>query len=376
MNVVFKSSDNKNGGMAKHKSARPVASLPMPPSLRSDEDLKTFFSYFPEANICLLGEPDPFGKPPIERKWYGFTYSNLKALNESGYGIFFTACDVAGPTHKLEDFKAIRAWYCDIDVSSRGEFVFQEDIEKRKEKIAGQILFSDTAYSGKKPFLFPSMTIETRNGFHLYWFAWRDNLYKPSPKNFEPIQKKILEYFSADPKASKLVQLLRVPGFLNLKKTPGFPVKIREDLSNWIEYCEDEFEALYPGLFVFETPKLPSLLPRHNLKDVLTGFYKTVFENDIFKKVESMPQAEALLKLSGRPEVNNETYTFKPSSGKKHLNVYINGKPSSCFIDLEKNCLFVPKDSGRGSPNVIEWMKWYRDYPGQELADTLKQIFS
>jgi hypothetical protein len=100
----------------------------------------------------------------------------------------------------------MRAWYCDIDVSGRDEDVTLEEIQRRKDVVTGKILFCDMDVpqnicpvtenfkdnevigdkkdianspcgydnhnSIKKKILKPSLVVESRNGFHLYWFAW------------------------------------------------------------------------------------------------------------------------------------------------------------------------------------------------------------
>lgn len=399
MNTIV--SDLCNEGMAKVSwPAKSDSFSAVPSLLRSDEDLKSFFQFFPESTICLLHK-NPGNTGTLERKWYEFTYEQLKNFNLSGYGVFFTPCDTLKAGHKTEDFMAIRAWYCDIDIAKRGQVFNEEKITKKKEEIAGNIFMAETQYVIKGqcealecgcdnkthkilPTLAPSMVIESRNGFHLYWFAWHEikldesympinGLYSPSKEHFEAVEKKICERWDGDIRAAKLVQLLRLPGFYNQKDGANFLVRIRPELSSFHSYYEDEWEALYPDIFNKNNPIAP---PKgHTIKDFFKGFGGVIIRNDICKLIEAIPQNEALLMLSGRPEVNGEIYTLKLSSGGRHMNININGKPSACFIDTEKNLLFVPRGTGRGSPNVIEWLKWYRNWEGKELIGFLKKVY-
>jgi hypothetical protein len=176
---------------------------------------------------------------------------------------------------------------------------------------------------------------------------------------------------------------MRLPGFINHKKGGKFRTIIRPELSNGVEYCDDEwvevFGELKPEEVVvnIQTPFQERPVKKRTIRDITRKTYVNVEDNCIFQKVIAMNQVDALMRLSGLPEVAGETYSLRNSSGGKHMNIYINNKSSSCFIDIISNHIFVPRGSGRGSPNIIQWLMWYQPaWTGLDLAKFLKKTFS
>lgn len=347
--------------------------------------LYPFFKHFPKAMICVAGWDLGSNVAPVRRFWYDFTVKELKELNLKKYkAIFFTPCNVKEPDHHADNFAGINAWYVDIDLSAKDEEVTAEEMEERKSKKLGEILMLGTGYLPReKELLQPSFVVETRNGFHIYWLAWEgDNSYKPSLDLFDYIEKNIAERIGGDFKAKKAVQLMRLPGFYNWKNGVKNPSPCRilpqfnfSERGIFRKYCEDEWLDLFgepeadPGIQKTYSDLKPS---------IISFMQRNKKRFDIFEHVAGMPQDRAMEMLSGKSCVNGEVYTFRPVGGGKKLNIYINGKLCSSFIDLEKNLLLTPSGAGRGSPNVIEWIKWYRpewiDEPSL-LATELKKIY-
>jgi len=353
--------------------------------LRIKHPLYSFFKYFSESMI-VVSDWDLGGTRMIAHKfWWEFSLKELKKYNlKNKYGIYFTPCNMKQPRHLLSNFKSINSWYCDIDISSKDEIVTREEIEERKSRKLGEIYMLDSQYYSLDQDLYrPSFIIETRNGFHLYWLAWTDSdgSYAPSLGLFDYIEENIAKRLNGDFKAKKYVQLMRVPGFYNWKEEEGFACRVIPEFNYrqsdiFREYCEDEWIDLFgekkeeewkPKKYSELSPSIVSLKRGKKTKDI-----------DIFEYVANMPQEKALAMLSGLPCVNGEVYTFKPTMGGRHLNIYINGKLASPFIDLEKNMIFCFRGTGYGSPNVIQWLKYYNPIFVKEpslLAAELRRIY-
>ena len=342
--------------------------------------MESFFKFFPSASI-VVANFDWYQKKGVQvhciaKRWSDFTVKELRDWNlNKKYGIYFVPCDMKSPEHKAENHDGIRAWYCDIDVSTKKEQLPQEEIEERKSKILERLMTE--GYDILKP----SFVVDTRNGFHIYWLAWHEEklddhyapvggFYKPSMENFDKIERTIVKKTEGDDKAKKGVQLMRLPGFYNWKKDEGYPCRVIPEF-NFLEttYCESDWSKY----LISE----PTEHEKAVMECILTATPRSR-ENDIFDACDSMDQVKALKILSGKPEVNGDVYTFVESMRGKHLNIICNGNMSPCFVDLEKNRIFVPSGT-TGSPNIIEWLKYYNhEYKTKPklLAETLHKYFN
>ena len=72
----------------------------------------------------------------------------------------------------------------------------------------------------------PSVVVETRPGrFHVYW-KLKDPVGRPEIPQVEDLLRRLVAYFGGDPAATDASRILRVPGTLNYKTPPPFPVSI------------------------------------------------------------------------------------------------------------------------------------------------------
>lgn len=334
--------------------------------------LATFFKHFPKASIVVAPWDVDGTNEPLVMPWDKWVFDVLKKYNlEHKQAIYFTPCDMSSPRHLIENHERIRAWYCDIDVSGRDEVITQEEIEERKSKVLGNLWMCDALNKA----LEPSFIVDSRNGFHAYWLA--DDSETPSKALFEYIESNIVKNLGGDLKACKLVQLLRMPGFYNWKKGQKYGCTILTQLSTMKTYKDSDWIKLYgePPVPV-ERQEFQKKAEAFLSEKKLLSFYskKELQKNadDIFQRAKEMPQELALQLFSGSQVVNGEIYTFEEKKGGTHLNIRINGQGCASFIDKTKNMIFCPKGT-KGSPNIIEWIKWYHDYPGAELAEILKK---
>lgn len=122
-------------------------------------------------------------------------YSWLKAMNSLGYGVFFTVQGTDGKGRRVENIPSLKCLYGDYDHGLPGAWP-----------------------------LAPTMLVESSPGkFQAYWN------FRERSKDFgrwARIMRSLVERTGADPAAQDVARILRVPGFLNTKYTPGVLVKV------------------------------------------------------------------------------------------------------------------------------------------------------
>ena len=162
-----------------------------------DTELKTKFGAFP------ILEPD------------------AAARNNEGYGIYFTPNDFAG-ARKKENITQINSWIADIDAGTKPEQMTRID----------------------KLIMRPSMIIESKRGYHLYWQAADATL-----ENYRIVQEGIIEKTGADAAVKDPARLMRTPGYWH-KKDKDNPFLIKTIFRSDDKYTEKEM------LYAFERKKL------------------------------------------------------------------------------------------------------------------------
>ena len=159
-------------------------------------------------------------KDDPRKNWGAFEVSEQRArqLNKEGFGIFFTPNDFEGK-RQIQNLKKINYYIADID-------------EGGKEKIWSDI---------EKLILRPSVIVETKRGYHLYWRVSNGTL-----DNYEKIENCIIAKLNADEGAKDCSRLLRCPSFYHMKDPQNpFLIKIIEE--NDKVYKENELYLYFKG---------------------------------------------------------------------------------------------------------------------------------
>lgn len=269
----------------------------------------------------------------VELKLRGAFRINRKdaeKYNREGYGIFQTVNYFLGPRRK-ENLVEINAWFVEIDSGT-------------KESMLAKI----------KRGLVPTMIVETKKGFHVYWKA-KDG----KTENWKDIvQNRLIPFYGGDKKAKDICRILRVPGFLH-QKDPSDPFLVKNVFSEKVEYSEAELRKFYKDLGTIKKQKrLHSAHKRLNP----TG-------DDFWSRAWSLNCEEALTRLSGTAYVNHETFDFKiNSSGTK--NIWVNGKSTSTWIDSDGR---IGSFDG-GGPTVVAWLKYYTN-DWKRAIEITKEVF-
>ena len=119
--------------------------------------------------------------------------------HDRGAAVFVAVNETDGNGRCKENIKRVRA-------------VFQED---------------DSGYRGSFP-LEPSMVVESSPGrFHRYWLVadqWSADDHGRA--DFNHVMERMIKSYGSDPGAKDISRVLRVPGFLNRKRSEPFLVRI------------------------------------------------------------------------------------------------------------------------------------------------------
>lgn len=237
-------------------------------------------------------------------------------LNKEGFGVFWTVNEFDGP-RKSENLVRLNSWYVEID-----------EIDK-----AIQIALIEQS---PVP---PNLVVESKNGFHIYW-----NCREATLQNYSNVLSGLRHYFLGDHRAKDVARLLRAPGYLH-QKDPSDPFLVQVVWS---------FDGTYSEKLMLYNFPIPSD-ESDEITEPSPARVKMSFAGDDFwERVYNMDCEYALLRLSGTPYVNGEVYTFQrlPNG---HLNIWVNGKPTSSFIDSRKK---IGSLSG-GGPSIWFWLKWF-----------------
>lgn len=201
----------------------------------------------------------------------------------------------------------------------------------------------------------PSRIVESKRGFQIYW-----NVHNACAENYKAIQEGLCSFYLADPKAKDLARMLREPGYYHWKD-PYDPFLVKEIHRSSAVYSEWQIIHFYN----IELEKRKSFASQsfYRLQPPPSG---SVTDFSLWQKISSLNCHEALMRLSGHPMVNFETYTFRRCSN-GNLNIFVNGKSTSCWIDRNNQIGSLNK----GGPTIYNWLRFY----GHE-KETIKQFLA
>jgi len=263
-----------------------------------------------------------------------FPINNCDAhsFNKKHYGIFFSVNSFNTSRRGEDNLKKINFWFIDMDEGSK---------EYQSEKI---MQFS----------LVPSMVIETNKGHHVYWKCKE----VVDVEDYKSTIESLVKHFDSDKNAKGVTRVLRVPGYLH-QKDPSRPYKIKEIFKSEWSYTTDEINAALP---VVEKPK-EIIKPITTIKNSGTG-------NTFWKDVAAIGCRQGLSILSGAPELNSDSISFKNGSSGK-TQIIINGKNvQSCWIDTQDQI----GSHSNGGPYISNWVNWYLN-DWAKTAEILKKYF-
>ena len=238
-------------------------------------------------------------------------------LNEKkGMGIFWTVNEVEGVVRQKVNLKRILSWAIEFDDCDK--------IEQRRRM--------------KKIGLTPSLVIESKSGFQIYFDA-----IDGTAENWLRIVKAMAKKCEADPNGLNIVRTMRAPFFWHLKD-PKDPFAVRVESYSDVMYFEREMLKFFCS---DEVKKKPSTQIRQKISISAGDTYS--------RRLDSIGAEEGLRRLSGTGYVSGQRYEFvNLSSGNKNL--LVDGKTTACFINSE-NKIF----GSEAAPTILQWLQ-HRDY--------------
>lgn len=268
------------------------------------------------------------------------SFDEAWAWNEKGWGIFWTVNEFNG-ARKKENCKRVISWAVDIDSGTK---------EEQWQRIESQLVM-------------PTTVIETARGFHLYFDANEE----ASPENYRDISERLVEAYRGDANAKDVCRILRVPAFCHWKGESPVAIRLVYTRGKFSEpsrrkFSEKEMRILFPTA---KDKAKSEATQKVQLKRELKG----LGPGDLWEKVWRLNCEDALERLSGSAAVFGETYSFRRTSG-GNLNLVVNGKGTSCFIDTEGRIGSLDK----GGPTIFQWLNWHhRDK--KKAYELLRQYF-
>ncbi|GEM_PF-6381722 len=181
---------------------------------------------------------------------HGISIEEALEANEGGLDAYFIP-NTGGTTK--DKIKSLNACFMDIDAGKEGNNYYTED---KLKDIKLQMIERIKQFPLK-----PTVIVETRNGYHLYWIL--RNRDKVTPKEWEIVQRKLMSYFDtvgSDKSLSKTNQLMRLP-FTNWVKgwtgLPPFYVNVLEN--NTTTYSLDDLKGILEAVEPYKSsmPKVP-----------------------------------------------------------------------------------------------------------------------
>lgn len=255
---------------------------------------------------------------------------DAKTWNEKGYGVFHTIQEFKGP-RRVENLVHINAWAVDIDEGTKPQMI-------------------DRINMG----LLPTMTVETKKGFHVYWSA--KDATKENYKNI--VAMRLVPFYNADKKAKDLCRILRTPGYFHLKDVND-PFLIKKIHDAAVQYTEYEMFKFYKDVL---TPKTQNTTHKKTIREFPGA-------DSFWENVWNLNCEQALLQLSGSDYVNGEQYSFNQNSNGTQ-NIYVNNQGTSCWIDCDGR---IGSADG-GGPTIFQWLNWFHK-DGKKVIEIIKKEF-
>lgn len=281
--------------------------------------------------IAMQDQKDAIKTPRI------IEFKQAKELNKQGYGIFVTINGFKDKRVK-EALTSINAWAIDLDKGTKAE---------------------QMARIERSP-LPPTMIIESKNGYHVWWAAKDGN-----PSHYEEILKRLVDFFDADKNAKDITRLLRLPQFKHMKD-PQNPFDIEIVFWNPRTFAESEM------LMSFKDHSEPYLKEHKGTYSQFKSRNNTMValqKNKWLKNDLNASCKDQLQQLSGTHWVNGDEFEFVPHPDGTEQ-IWVNGASSSCWID--KNGKIGSHD--KGGPTTWQWLNWYYK-DKRKVSQIMKEVF-
>ena len=257
-----------------------------------------------------------------------FTVSKERAgqLNAEGYGIFHVVNAFEG-RRLITNLVRIRYWTCELDLGQRSEQVARI----------------------KRAPLLPSVVVESKRGFHLYYRALDAELSTWA----RVVRWGLIPALGGDPKASDPLRLLRCPGYEH-KKDPANPFMVRVVWRTDAIYSTKQMLRAFPNTEPTAKPKAAGPAGEAD------GFWE---------KVARLDGREALARLGGHWLMNGEKFSLQEQVNGNANVVRSDGYSTGSFVDRDGKLGNVD-----GGASIAAWCAWY-GHDWATVARGLREVF-
>lgn len=259
---------------------------------------------------------------------------------ERGCGIFWTVQEFDGPRRNV-NISQLNGFAIDIDGATK-----DEQLERIKKG------------------LYPSLIIESKRSFHVYWFfeeplqvVYSEDLrlrYQHTMTN------RLVPFYGADNNAKDLARILRAPNFLHLKKRDD-PFMVTVHTENPVTYTWDRIDKFYPDALANKFVKK---------QKAEVAKLRSSTATKLFDDIWRMNQKEGLQLLSGTDAVKGDEFEFRDNHAGTEQ-IIVNGKSTSCWIDADGKI----GSHDKGGPTIWQWLFWYSHDHKQVYNEVKKHVF-
>lgn len=286
-----------------------------------------------ERLVFAIGEglPKPADGKPVFKQT---SWNEAPKLNLEQWGIFWTVNFFNGDRAN-KNLKEFFAWYAEFD---------DGDKKSQAERIS--------------QYLEPSMVIESKNGYHVYYFAEKD---QPVDDYNIITTSQIIPALKCDKSVRDLARVLRVPNYFHWKD-PKNPFEIKIVYYTGHKYSVEDIKLGFP---VKTESHRAEITKQEELKRVTRDFGS----DKLWERIYNFDCEQALVTLSGSSAVNGERFSFYRVS-RNRKNIVVDGKSTNCFIDEYGRI----GSQSKGGPTIWQWVNWYQN-DHKKTYQYLKEYF-
>lgn len=300
------------------------------------ETTKLFFQFYPWIDKCMYQTFDDSWKwrTNLIRYWSYLTndcLSMLEDVNKQWAWIFFSVNWNDNKSRLKEDITHINAWITEID-----------GIDKE-----------DQMTMIKLSPIRPSMIVESKNWYHLYWFAkdW-------TIENWRKICRWLRNFFEWDSKAITLERVLRIPWFEHCKNEQDrFEINI-------VDLAPDKYTELEMLTAFSNTESYDDRKQKQAKAEAYQKKYESDNDDNFRKRVWDIDSEQMLTILSWTKHVCGDDITFKRNSDNQKQ-IIVNWKSTWCWIDSAGK-IWTWKGAGWW-PTRKQRVAWYWHFDWAEL---------
>lgn len=275
----------------------------------------------------------------VRKKSGCFKVEKLQAskLNDENYGIFWTPNDFFEGIRQEAKLKRLNYWFIDYDKGCKDYMI--ATIENFP--------------------LIPSLLVETKRGFHVYWACAEDLATEKRVDEYKSILERLVSHFDADENAMGVTRILRAPGYFHCKDSKNrFLIK---DI--WA--CDKKYTCQEISNAIDSLGNKVIRVVNESNED---KFFRSVPKDDFWAKVYTLDCFFCLPLISGQPECLGETFRVERVGSKGKI--YVNDKLiDSCWIDESGHI----GSHANGGPTLANWIRWYGDNSWDDAATVLKR---